>query len=58
MNLYLSYLIKNMKDSALDSTIVNIFFNYVKLALDAKLSEAIDAGNKVEVGLNDKYLNL
>jgi hypothetical protein len=54
MNLYLSYLIKNSKESAIDSTITHVFYNYVRLTLDTKLSEAVDAGNSIEIILNEK----
>lgn len=53
--MYLSYLINNIKESAIDSTITHIFFNYIKLAFNTQLSEAVDAGNKFAFSLDNKY---
>lgn len=47
-----------MKESPIDSTITHIFFNYVKLTLGNKLSDVIDAGNNLEVILNEEYHNI
>ena len=54
LNLYMSYLINNIKESALDNTIIHIFYNYIKLSFDTHLSEAIDAGNKISFSLDNK----
>jgi len=37
-----------------DSVDLNIYFAYIKELLIIKLSEAIDAGNQIEISVNEK----
>ena len=46
---------KNIKDSAVNSTILHLFFNYIKMTIEGKLSDAVVAGNQIELILTEKY---
>lgn len=53
-----SFKMPSFKSNAFDFTITHVFFNYFKLALETKLSEATDSGNIIQVEFMERYLTI
>lgn len=55
MNFHINIPAEIVYRSVEDTVDFYIYFNYLKELFEIKLSEAIDAGNEIEVTINEKY---